>query len=378
MAAAGLTQDKRIRCTGCNAKLRLPAGTDPSMLRCPRCGTPVQELIGAKGTTSMEDGRKVIAGYRLTRKIARGGMGVVYECKGPKDDGPYAIKVMSDAARDNPECVIRFKREGRIGMLIDHPAVVSTFVCDEADGQLPYMVMELIDGVDMSRLVKAEGAMPWRRAVDYAIQVAGALAVMGELGVVHRDIKPQNILIAKNDRAKLADFGLAKHIGDDDGVVEEDGVLTVTGTQMGTPAYMPPEQIDDSVRVSPAADVYSLAATLYHLVTGQRPFPGKGAVKVMEKVLYDEPQRPKTIVKDVPPALDELIMWCLEKNARLRPPNGVAMEGLLRLVRQRPEDVQAVRDARGTLARRGSSRLLLALVLVLVPLIAVGLFMLLL
>lgn len=370
MAASAPDADKRMRCRGCRAKLRLPAGVDPRGLSCPRCGTRVvpdtTRRNGEPAGTQIDD----IDGYRVMRRIARGGMGVVYECAGRDGRGRYAVKVMSPGARANPECVRRFQREGRIGGLIDHPAVVRTHACEEtADGRL-YMVMELIEGLDLARMVRAEGALPWRRALAYTQQVAGALATMTELGIVHRDIKPQNIMVGRDGRAKLADFGLVKHLDGEDDMVDLDGALTVTGTQMGTPAYMSPEQVDDSARVGPQCDVYALAATLYQLLTGRRPFDGKGAVAVMEQVLYEEPPRPRSIVPTIPPALDELIVWCMDKNERLRPPDGIALEGLLELVRRRPDDVQAVRDARGTLAHRGMGQLLMFAVLILVPVLA--------
>ena len=332
----------KIRCSGCNAKLRLPEGTDPSALRCPRCGTRVGGAqAGAPGKEkSQPEIPAKIGDYDIVRFIAKGGMGMVYEARKAGDDRAYAVKVMTKEAASREEWVARFYREARIAMRIEHPHAVQTTACADHDGA-PYMAMELVDGTDLSALIKSQGAMPWQTAVAYTLQVARCLEAMCEAGIVHRDIKPQNIMLTANKQAKLADFGLAKILeeSDDD---PASASLTMTGTQMGSPAYMPPEQIEDALRVTPAADVYSLGASLYELATGRRPFPGKSAVDVMQKVLKEEPQRPRELVPDIPPALDELIIWCLAKDAQARPKDGRHLVALLEHVVANPQDVDGL------------------------------------
>ncbi|HET8815585.1 MAG TPA: protein kinase [Solirubrobacterales bacterium] len=202
-----------------------------------------------------------VAGYRIDSLIARGGMGVVYEATHLGLDRPVALKVIARELADRRGFRDRFLRESRLAARLDHPAVVPIFDSREVDGEL-IVAMRLVRGGDLRKLIDREGPLPPRRALDLLSQVAEALDAAHAAGIVHRDVKPHNILV-EGDRAYLTDFGLAK-------AVDESGAAS-SASVVGTAQYMSPEQWrGDSI--GPAADVYSLGCVLYEAVTGIPPF----------------------------------------------------------------------------------------------------------
>ena len=325
----------KVRCPGCGAKVRIPPTLSLSDARCPKCGTALD------GKSAPNELPKQIGPYRIVRRIAAGGMGVVYEAKDSQNNA-VAVKTLSDEAAGDPELVKRFEREAHLGMHLHHPHLVGISEIDK-DGKTWYMVMELVTGTSLSRALSKEGPMPMQRALSIMRPVVEAVRHMADQQVVHRDIKPHNILLTDDDLAKLADFGLSKAFG---GPLADDGneqfVLTLAGDQLGTPAYMAPEQVEDSSTVTPATDIYGLCATLFHLVTGRAPYQGKGAVALMEKVLKEPTPSAAEVEPSVPPALDALLAWGMEKDLSLRIPDAAALLAAMDQALAAPNDAAEI------------------------------------
>jgi len=202
-----------------------------------------------------------VAGYRLEGLIARGGMGVVYRATHVGLDRPVALKVIARELADRRGFRERFLRESRLAARLEHPSVVPIYDSREVDGEL-LVIMRLVEGGDLRKLIDTEGPLPPQRAINLLAQVADALDAAHAAGIVHRDVKPQNILV-EGDRAYLSDFGLAK-------AVDESGAAS-SASVVGTAQYMSPEQWrGDSI--GPAADIYSLGCVLYESITGIPPF----------------------------------------------------------------------------------------------------------
>jgi DNA-binding beta-propeller fold protein YncE/predicted Ser/Thr protein kinase len=202
-----------------------------------------------------------IAGYRIEELIARGGMGVVYRATHLGLDRPVALKVISRELADRRGFRERFLRESRLAARLEHPSVVPIYDSREVDGEL-LVIMRLVEGGDLRKLIDSEGPLPPQRAINLLAQVADALDAAHAAGIVHRDVKPHNILV-EGDRAYLSDFGLAK-------AIDESGAASGASV-VGTAQYMSPEQWrGDSI--GPAADVYSLGCVLYEAITGVAPF----------------------------------------------------------------------------------------------------------
>ncbi len=207
-----------------------------------------------------------LAGYRLDELIARGGMGVVYRATHLALDRPVALKVIARQFADDEGFRDRFLRESRLAASLDHPAVVPIFDAREEDDEL-IVAMRLVAGGDLKKRIKAAGPLPPAEAIELLSQVAAALDAAHSAGIVHRDVKPHNILL-EGDRAYLTDFGLAKALGDS-------GVLSGASV-VGTVEYMSPEQWRGE-SVGPPADIYSLGCVLYEALTGVVPYARREA-----------------------------------------------------------------------------------------------------
>src|SRR5215210_1115826 len=228
-------------------------------------------------------------------------MSSVYKAHDRMLERDVALKVLHDSAAADPETIERFRREARAVAQLSHPNVVTVIDRGE-DGGRQYIVFEYVDGESLKALVERKGALPVRRALDLGIQMARALAYAHERGIVHRDVKPQNVLLNGSGKAKVTDFGIARS-------VTAAGV-TQTGTVMGTSAYIAPEQASGE-RVGPETDVYSLGVVLYELLVGEPPFAGDNFVAVamrhvtepVPSLLERRPDVPLRVVRAVEKAL---------------------------------------------------------------------------
>ncbi|MCC7542906.1 MAG: protein kinase [Deltaproteobacteria bacterium] len=257
----------------------------------------------------------VVAGrYRVIRPLGTGGMGTVLEVENERFGGRFALKTLRADRASDPEAIERFRREARAAGSIGHPHIVG--VCDVgelADGT-PFLVLELLRGRSLARELVRLGKLPGARAAEIARQLCEALGAAHALGIVHRDLKPDNVfLLARRggDFVKLLDFGVSKILHADPG----DGAagLTETGTALGTPAYMSPEQITASRAVDPRSDLFSLGVLLYQCLTGRLPFEGTNLGALAVSMMTTTPPHPSVVEPSVPVELGDCVMRALSR-----------------------------------------------------------------
>ncbi len=274
-----------------------------------------------------------IPGYRVESILGVGGMGTVYLARQLSLDRPVALKVMSKRWVHDPVFVARFTREAFAAALLNHPNVVQIYDIGEAGGAR-FFSMEYVPGQSLVDLVKAEGKLDPETAVGFLLQAARGLKHAHDRGMIHRDVKPDNLLLDEQGMVKVADLGLVKT---QDLAREQDRLsdpaesghglnslpMNMTGTRMalGTPAYMAPEQCRDAAMVDHRADIYSLGCTLYVLVTGKQPFDGNTAIELMTKHAYEPIVPPDMIASRVPKELSAVIQKMMAKNADDRFPS---------------------------------------------------------
>jgi hypothetical protein len=270
-----------------------------------------------------------IPGYRIDRTLGVGGMGTVYLARQLSLDRPVALKVMSPKWAADPLFVARFTREAYAAALLNHPNVVQVYDVGEVDGAR-YFSMEYVPGRSLADVLKAETKLDAERAVGYVLQAARGLKHAHDRGMVHRDVKPDNLLLDNQEIIKVADLGLVKtpdlHRADDRPTGADTGPGTspdITGARMalGTPAYMAPEQCRDAATVDWRADIYALGCTLYVLLTGKTPFDGNTDVEVMTKHAYEPLVPPEAIVGRVPQELSVILQKMMAKNPDDRYPH---------------------------------------------------------
>jgi serine/threonine protein kinase/WD40 repeat protein len=248
--------------------------------------------------------------YELLSEVARGGMGVVFRARQVSLNRIVALKMILAGRLASGDDVRRFRLEAESAANLDHPGIVPIYEVGEHEGQ-HYFSMGFVEGESLAERVTA-GPLPAREAADLVQQLAEAVQFAHEHGVIHRDLKPPNVLIDARGRARITDFGLAK-------AIREDRILTATGQVLGTPSYMPPEQAAGRIEaIGPAADVYSLGAILYCLLTGRPPFQASSATDTLLQVREREPVPPRQLNATVPRDLETIALKCLQKEPKRR------------------------------------------------------------
>jgi serine/threonine protein kinase len=264
--------------------------------------------------------------YELYRRIARGGMAEVFLARDQLLDRPVAVKVLFPEYATDPSFVERFRREAQAAANLNQPNVVSVYDWGQEAGTY-YIVMEYVEGRSLAEIIRAEGPLHPDRAADIASDIASALSFAHRNGVVHRDIKPGNVLINNAGQVKVTDFGIARAIA---GSPADN--LTQAGAVMGTATYLSPEQAQGQP-ADPRSDVYSLSVVLYEMVTAGPPFTGETPVAIAYKHVQEEPVPPSRYNSDVPAELEAICLHGLSKEAANRYESAEAFRGDLRRFR---------------------------------------------
>jgi len=281
--------------------------------------------------------------FNITATLGIGGMGEVYLAEDTKLGRRVALKILPSDMAANPERLERFQREAKVVASLNHPNIVTIHSVEEADG-LQFLTMELVEGNDLERLLPADG-FPLSKIFDIAVPLTDALATAHERGIVHRDLKPANIMLTKEGRVKVLDFGLAK-LGlnspvplsdqDETALAPTSSPLTGDGTILGTAPYMPPEQLE-GLPVDHRADIFSVGVLLYELATGRRPFEGTSSIALASSILRDTPPPISEIKQDLPRHFGRIIETCLEKDPERRYQSAKELRNALQSLRRETE-----------------------------------------
>jgi serine/threonine-protein kinase len=278
--------------------------------------TAVDPLVGR-----LLDGR-----YRLDRPIARGGMATVYTATDTRLDRVVAVKVMRPALAEDPDFVARFAREARAAARLSSPEVVAVHDqgTDPSTGTA-YLVMEYVAGRTLRDVIRDSGPISPSRALALLEPVLRALAAAHAAGLVHRDVKPENVLLGDDGRVKVADFGLAR-------AVETSNLTATTGLLIGTVAYLAPEQVEHGT-ADPRTDVYAAGILLWEMLTGTPPYDGDSPLSVAYRHVHDDVPAPSELVQGIPPAVDALVVRATRRDTEQRPADGGAFLAELMAVR---------------------------------------------
>ena len=301
--------------------------------------------------------------YLVEARLGSGGMGTVYRARDTVLDRTVAIKVLEVAAG---EATSRLLHEARAASALNHPSIVTIHGVQQHDG-VAFIVMEHVDGVPLDRAIPADG-LPVAQALRYAAEIADALAAAHAQGVVHRDIKPGNVMITSAGRVKVLDFGIARRTALPDQATRAATLgsgLTALGVVVGTPGYMAPEQISGHPG-GPPSDVFALGAVLFHMLTGTGPFARASTWAAMDATMHVEPPSVAMLKPGTPPRVAQVVARALAKDPDARFADGREMHGALAAARAELEPTAA--------ARSGRSRAL-AVALATVAIVAAGTFL---
>jgi serine/threonine protein kinase len=278
---------------------------------------PVETVPPRLGPSGF-DNTAIIAGkYRVERRIAEGGNGIVVEAMHLALRQPVAIKYLKPGPRASASVVDRFEREGRLAAQLTSEHVVRVHDVGELDDGSPFMVMELLKGSNLSTVLEETGPLPIPRAVDYVLQTCDALAQVHALAIVHRDIKPDNLILAVRPSntpiVKVIDFGISKSAPERD----QSGLWareTSKNDRLGTPVYMSPEQLRSSTEVDARTDIWSIGVTLHELLSQTLPFQGEDLPQLCTNIVLSAPVKLRAVRPDAPPELEAIILKCIEKS----------------------------------------------------------------
>ncbi|HEX8422430.1 MAG TPA: serine/threonine-protein kinase [Pyrinomonadaceae bacterium] len=291
------------------------------MKKCPKCGKTYENaptLCPADGTVLVKTGDALVgqtlaSKYRIEERISEGGMGTVYRATHILMEKAVAIKVLHPSLAADDKIVARFTREAKAASRISNPHALNVTDFGESENGIVFLVMEYLRGKTLKEVIRGEGPMPLARVVEVTRQICGALDAAHAEGVVHRDLKSDNIMLEEvaggNDWAKVLDFGIAK-------ILETEGPdpeLTAPNLIIGTPQYMSPEQCSQASSIDARSDIYSLGIILYEMLVGHVPFTGESATAIMLKHLQEPPPSVLDERKDVPPAVGQVITRALSK-----------------------------------------------------------------
>lgn len=284
---------------------------------------------------TLQDRDRWIWPFELVDKIGEGGMGIVYRARYVVNDRQVAVKLLPTDVTDEV-ILARFERELEILKTLKHPNIVRCFggVCEN---KRRFYAMELVEGGTLDGLLEQYGKLPWPKVIEYGLQMCRALAYSHERGVVHRDIKPGNFLIAANGQLKLSDFGLASVIAS--------RKITAAGKTMGTYRYMAPEQIRGKTEIK--SDLYALGCVLFEMLTGRPPFDGDTPAEILQKHMREPPPQVRAFALDCPPALESIVLDLLEKEPERRPSGAEEVARCLENVSE-PEIVERPRSPGAT------------------------------
>ncbi|WP_436760975.1 DNA translocase FtsK [Streptosporangium sp. V21-05] len=265
----------------------------------------------------------LVGRYRLDERLGHGAMGVVWKAFDLRLNRHVAVKILADHLSGEPQKVERFLTEAKIGAALEHPGITMVFDVDEHDGHA-FFVMELLTGQDLAAVLShARNGLPIERVVRIAERLARALAAAHAKNVVHRDVKPANIMLLRHDRPKICDFGVARFR-------QDAGSKATSG--IGTAAYMAPEQFDG--HLDSRADLYSLGCVMYEMLTGDKPFYGSSAQQLMYQHAMIEPIAPSSTRSDIPSVVEDLVLQLLAKKPDNRPQTGTEVAERLRAMQR--------------------------------------------
>ncbi len=257
---------------------------------------------------SIGPGSEVGDRYELGHQLGSGGMATVYLAYDTVLDREVAVKVLSDRFAQDPAFVERFRREASAAAGLNHPNIVAVYDRGEAEGTY-YIVMEYLSGPDLKKVIREQGPLDPATAVDNALQILSALSAAHAAGIVHRDIKPQNVMVGEDGRLRVADFGIAR--------ADADQQMTEAGSVIGTAQYLSPEQAQGE-ETTAASDTYAVGIVLYEMITGRVPFDGDRPVAVAMKQINEPPIPPRVFESGIPQDLDAVVMKSLSKRAEDR------------------------------------------------------------
>ncbi len=276
----------------------LAAGAPP-----PRSDVDVQSLAASSVGPQRLAGR-----YEILSLLGVGGMGAVYRARDLELDEIVALKMLRRELLTDPSLLARFRQEVKLARRVTHQNVARTFDIGEHEGE-KFLTMELVEGESLSALLARQGRMELGKVVDLASAICSGLAAAHAAGIVHRDLKPENVLLGKDGRVVLTDFGIARNSGSAEG-----SFVKTMGVPLGTPAYMAPEQVEGSKDIDARADIYALGAMLYELLTGERPWEGDSVYAVAAMRLVQPPPDPRAKYAQLPDAAARLTMRCMARN----------------------------------------------------------------
>jgi serine/threonine-protein kinase len=286
-------------------------------------------MVSQTDRDNVREGDILAGKYRIERVLGHGGMGVVVAARHLELDERVAIKFLLPSTLAIPDVVARFSREARAAVKIKSEHVARIIDVGKLENGAPYIIMEYLEGEDLAAWLDARGRLPVALAVQFVLQACEAVAAAHAIGIVHRDLKPSNLFVVRladgTLSVKVLDFGISKLAGRD----PTDAAITSTAALLGSPLYMPPEQMRSARDVDARSDIWALGALLHELIAGKPPFSGTSLAEVMASVLDGAPQSLRASLPDAPVELESVIAKCLQKQREYRYPNIAALANAL-------------------------------------------------